>query len=208
MKTIDIITDPLCSWCYAAAPLIKLARQDFVLRLHQGGLLTGSRQTYMSASMREYILGHCMRIQKLTGQQFAPAYVDGILNDHNFFMSSILPSCAINASVALGTDGVDMLDAIQTGYYIHGKSPSDFNNMREYALAVGHSEHEFDNAYKQATETIEQQISDSRKLLKTVGSAGFPTFILNRDDGSQLLLEHQKYYADTDNWCAYIKSKL
>ena len=35
--TLHYIYDPFCGWCYAAAPLVKAAREILPVRLHGGG---------------------------------------------------------------------------------------------------------------------------------------------------------------------------
>lgn len=204
-KTLLIVTDPLCGWCYAAAPLIKLARDVYQIKLYQGGLLTHSRRVYMSESMRDYVLGHDMRIQQLTGQPFAPAYTDGILKDHSFFMDSTIPIAAINASIALGSDGVQMLDAIQIGYYIHGKSTSEVDNMRAYALAIGHDADAFSSAYQQAFVDVELHINAAREILTSLGSSSFPTFAIKIGDDF-MRIDHAHFYDKPAQWLDYLAS--
>ncbi|MGL6011675.1 MAG: DsbA family protein, partial [Shewanella oncorhynchi] len=41
-RTLHAIIDPLCGWCYAAAPLLDAAaKAGFTIKLHGGGMLTG-----------------------------------------------------------------------------------------------------------------------------------------------------------------------
>lgn len=208
MPVIDLITDPLCSWCYAAAPLAKLAAQDFRIRLHQGGLMTGARQRFVDAQMRDFLLEHSRHVTQLSAQPFGAAFEDGLLNDPQYWMSSELPSAAIYACIALKNNGLDMLDAIQVGYYQNGKAPSEREHLCAYARQLGVDEADFNRELDAQMLLLDQHFTESRALLSQAGAAGFPSFILNRADGSRILLEHQHFYANPSNWRAYLQSCL
>ncbi|MGL4207650.1 MAG: DsbA family protein, partial [Aeromonadaceae bacterium] len=69
---LHYIYDPLCGWCYGAAPLLQAANQlaDLEIELHAGGLWLGSRRQTMGTALRDYVRPHDERIQALTGQHF------------------------------------------------------------------------------------------------------------------------------------------
>lgn len=206
--TIHVIDDPFCGWCYAALPLLKIAAEQAKIVLHHGGLLTGSRCCYMSEEMRNYVLGHDMRIEQLTGQHFADAYVNGILKDHSFFMDSGPPIAALNAVFAEGKDDLKMLELIQIGYYIDGKSPCDIDNLSAYAAQVGVDKQDFAAAFDRASKTVDNHIQQARQLLAHIGGQGFPSFALEGQNQRYQLLAHQNYYGQTASWEKYLKQQI
>ena len=50
---LHYIFDPLCGWCYAAAPLVKAARSvpGVTLQWHGGGMLTGAHTRTITACL-------------------------------------------------------------------------------------------------------------------------------------------------------------
>ena len=68
--TLHYIFDPICGWCYAAAPLIDAARQieglDIVM--HAGGLWTDANVKQITSQLRDYVVPNDQRIAQITGQ--------------------------------------------------------------------------------------------------------------------------------------------
>ncbi len=74
------IHDPLCGWCYAAAPLVRAAvRNKVPVVLHAGGLWDPAM--HATDAKRRMMRKTDARISRLTGQTFGPAYLDGLLID-------------------------------------------------------------------------------------------------------------------------------
>src|SRR5256885_3464591 len=69
---LHYIFDPLCGWCYAAAPLVKAARSvpGVTLQWHGGGMLTGAHTRTITADWRGHVMPHDQRIAEMTGQPF------------------------------------------------------------------------------------------------------------------------------------------
>lgn len=88
--TLHYIFDPLCGWCYAAAPLIAAAGQlpGVTIALHGGGMMTGERRKHITPDWRGYVLPHDRRIEQMTGQVFGPGYTEGLLNDTTALLDS------------------------------------------------------------------------------------------------------------------------
>ncbi|MGL6040180.1 MAG: hypothetical protein ACRC01_03145, partial [Deefgea sp.] len=117
--------DPLCGWCYAAAPLIHAAAElgDLAIHLHAGGMMSGENRKTVTPALRDYVMPHDQRIQTLTGQPFGDAYFNGLLRDENAVFDSTPPTLAILAAAALGDgmsvgrSGLAMLARIQQAHY-------------------------------------------------------------------------------------------
>ena len=116
--TLHYIFDPLCGWCYGAAPLIEAARKvnGLEIALHAGGLMTGSDRQPVTERLRRYVMEHDQRISALTGQPFGDAYLNGLLRDTGAVLDSEPPIGAILAADLLGGRGLDMLERIQKAH--------------------------------------------------------------------------------------------
>ena len=183
--TLHYIFDPLCGWCYGAAPLVEAARAvpDLAVALHGGGMMTGSNRRQITPEWRGYVLPHDRRIEQLSGQPFGDAYVNGLLNDTTAMMDSEPPITAILAADMLAGKGLDMLQRVQRAHYVDGMRIADLPVLLALAQELGMDGAAFQTEYaRQAGVATQQHIDASRALLAQVGGQGFPTFVL--DDGS------------------------
>ena len=68
---LHYVHDPLCGWCYAAAPMVDAVRKAGIpLSLHGGGLWADP--TGLSADKAAYIRKSDARIASLSGQPTSP----------------------------------------------------------------------------------------------------------------------------------------
>jgi putative protein-disulfide isomerase len=185
MPTLHYIFDPLCGWCYGAAPLVEAARAvpGLTVAFHGGGMMTGSNRRQITPEWRGYVLPHDRRIEQLSGQPFGDAYVNGLLNDTTAMMDSAPPITAILAAEVLAGKGLDMLQRVQRAHYVDGLRIADLPVLVTLAQELGLDGAAFQAEYaRQAGAATQQHIDASRALLAQVGGQGFPTFVL--DDGS------------------------
>ena len=185
MPTLHYIFDPLCGWCYGAAPLVEAARAvpGLTVAFHGGGMMTGSNRRQITPEWRGYVLPHDRRIEQLSGQPFGDAYVNGLLNDTTAMMDSAPPITAILAAEVLAGKGLDMLQRVQRAHYVEGLRIADLPVLLTLAQELGMDGAAFQAEYaRQAGAATQQHIDASRALLAQVGGQGFPTFVL--DDGS------------------------
>ena len=185
MPTLHYIFDPLCGWCYGAAPLVEAARivPGLTVTFHGGGMMTGSNRRQITPDWRGYVLPHDRRIEQLSGQPFGDAYVNGLLNDTTAMMDSAPPITAILAAEVLAGKGLDMLQRVQRAHYVDGLRIADLPVLLALAQELGMDGAAFQAEYaRQAGAATQQHIDASRALLAQVGGQGFPTFVL--DDGS------------------------
>lgn len=190
MPILHYIYDPLCGWCYGAAPLTTALSElpGLQLRLHAGGMMAGGQRRPITPELRSYVLGHDERIARLTGQEFGAAYRDGLLNDTAAVLDSEPPITAILAVEALGGDGLAFLKALQLAHYRDGRKIADPAVLEELAASMGLEIAAFRQAYAtQAGAATTAHIRASRDLLAQVGGRGFPTLALETAEGWRLL---------------------
>ena len=73
--TVTYLFDPLCGWCYAAAPVLARlqATPGVQVVLAPTGLFAGAGARPMDAQFAAYAWSNDQRIAQLTGQPFSPA---------------------------------------------------------------------------------------------------------------------------------------
>ncbi|MEO6919151.1 MAG: DsbA family protein [Collimonas sp.] len=187
---LHYIYDPLCGWCYGAAPLLKAAREvdGLVIVMHGGGMMTGSNRRQVSAQLRNYVMPHDHRIAAMTGQVFGDGYFNGLLLDTTAIFDSEPPITAVLAAEALAGRGLDMLARIQTAHYVQGLRVSDVAVLHSLALEMGLDAAAFDSEFAAlGGAATAAHIADSRALLSQVGGQGFPTFVLQRGGKTEML---------------------
>lgn len=177
--TLHYIHDPLCGWCYGAAPLVKAAREIVAVRAHAGGMMTGSRRQVVTPQLRDFVMPHDQRIAQLTGQRFGEAYINGLLRDASAVFDSEPPIAAMLAAEELGGRGLDLLAQLQIAHFVEGRRIADRAVLIEVAAALGLGRDAFALALERQTgQGVRAHISETRRLMEQVGAQGFPTFAL------------------------------
>lgn len=184
MITLHYLHDPLCGWCYGAAPLLEAARDvaDLRIVLHGGGLFVGASRQQLGESLRRHILEHDQRIAALTGQPFDEDYREKLLNDATAMLDSAPPLAAVLAAEAIAGRGLDMLHALQVAHYQQGRHIVRHEVLQGLAEDLGLPPAGFAAELQhQLTTCLEAHMAASRRLLVRLGGNGYPTLALERD---------------------------
>jgi len=185
---LHYVHDPLCGWCYAAAPLVKAARESLDVVAHAGGMLAGARRKAVTDEWRSFVMPHDHRIAALSGQPFGAAYFDGLLRDHTAVFDSAPPTTAVLAADELGGRGLDLLARMQTAHYVEGRRIADREVLIELALGIGLEREPFAAAFDRlAGAATEAHFLESGRWLRKLGGQGFPTFALETSHGFELV---------------------
>lgn len=211
MSNLHYIFDPLCGWCYAAAPLISAAREvpGLTVRFHGGGMMTGSRRQTITPQWRDYVMPHDLRIARLTGQPFGEAYFEGLLRDNTALMDSTPPSTAILAAEDIAGRGLDMLHALQHAHYAQGRRIADRDVLDALATQLGLSSAAFGEAFERLTGAeTEAHFIASNRLLARVGGQGYPTLVLEHADGTLERLDLGNWLGRAEEWAAHLRGRL
>jgi len=178
--TLHYLYDPLCGWCYGAAPLVKAARKVVSVRAHGGGMMTGLRRQPVTPQLRGYVMPHDARIAQLSGQHFGEAYANGLLRDTTAVFDSEPPTAAILAAEALAGRGLDLLAALQEAHYVEGRRIADRTVLIGVATDLGLLHAEFADALdRQTGAAVQAHFVETRALMAQVGAQGFPSFALD-----------------------------
>lgn len=208
VSRLHYVHDPLCGWCWAAAPLIQAARELLPVQAHAGGLFLDDSRRTMGADWRAYVLPHDRRIAELSGQPFGAAYQDGLLNDPTAWLDSEPPIAAMLAADHLAGRGLDMLAAIQHAHYVDGRQVARPAVLCELAEALGLDGEVFERELRACIgDATRTHVRDSRALLARLGGRGYPTLALEQGQRWQLI-DVGAYLGRTDAWRSWLQVQL
>jgi putative protein-disulfide isomerase len=184
--------DPLCGWCYGAAPtLMKLATHpEFMVKLAPVGLFSGDGARPMDEEFADYAWAHDQRIARLSGQRFTEQYRLKVLGDHTRLLDSGPATLALTA-VALTEPAreLEALKAIQEARYVSGRDITELAVLASVLETLG-----LHTAARRISAPDEELLSANRKRVATgraemerVGAKGVPALIVGEGATRQLL---------------------
>jgi putative protein-disulfide isomerase len=180
MNVLHYFHDPLCGWCYGAAPLIDAASRvaGLTLNLLAGGLWP--QPTSLPSAMRAQIRAADARIGHMSGQPFGKAYLEGWLKDESTVLDSRPPTAAWLAAQAMAPErGLAMLQAIQNAHYVAGRRVVEADVLIDLAQKLGLDAEQFKNAL--AAVDVDAHIESTQRAMAQLGVSGFPTAFLERE---------------------------
>jgi putative protein-disulfide isomerase len=207
---LHYIFDPLCGWCYAAAPLVAAATSipDLTVVPHAGGMMIGTNRREITPQWRDYVMPHDKRIAQMTGQVFGGGYYEGLLRNNGAVLDSEPPTTAILAAEQIAGKGLALLSALQIAHYVEGKVIADAVTISEAAQHIGLDSH----AFQQALTTLSgaptmAHIAQSRQLLSELNGHGFPTFAIEKD-GQFMQIDTGSWLGKPQEWKDYLQSLM
>lgn len=205
--TLHYFYDPLCGWCYAAAPLLQAAaaQPGLRLRMHAGGMMSGTRSQTMHPQLRDYVMAHDRRIQSLSGQPFGDAYFNGLLRDETTRLDSTPPTRAILAAAALGASALAMLHAIQSAHYVAGRKVAEPEVLLTLAQTLGLAVPAFATAMQQVD--FAAHVDDTLRWMERFGLRGFPSLLLEQG-GEFLQPDYGAYLGRDAAFVQYLQNLL
>jgi putative protein-disulfide isomerase len=138
--TVTYLFDPLCGWCYAAAPALKYLQgvEGIEVALAPTGLFAGAGARPMDAQFAAYAWANDQRIQQLTGQPFTQAYRDHILGAANGRFDSGPATLALTAVAQTAPEReLDALQALQHARYVEGRDNADAAVIADVLISLG-----------------------------------------------------------------------
>lgn len=200
MKSIVYLYDPLCGWCYAAAPVIaRLGEAGVALDLLPSGLFSVPGRT-LGADFAAHAWRNDQRIHALTGQVFSEAYRRDVLEAVGAAFDSTLATLALTA-VAMEEPAreADALKRLQEGRYVFGRDLADLSTvgaiLTEAGLARAAAALRADSPALQAANR--GRLEAAKALQRELGASGVPTLVLV-EGSSRRLLDSRLLYGPAD----------
>ena len=177
--------DPICSWCWAFRPALKVVESRLpgsikLVRL-LGGLAPDTDEP-MPQKLRGKLQNIWRTIQvNVPGTEFNFRYWDVCTPRRSTYRACR----AVIAANQHGDFGPAMIEAIQTAYYLEARNPSDRATLiglaQDLGLDVEQFAHDLDHPNTQAE--LDRQIAFTRAC----GVKGFPTHLLETADSRKFI---------------------
>ena len=187
--------DPMCSWCWGFAPvwkklsgsLLDNLSDELVIENLLGGLAPDSAEP-MPPHMQQFLQQTWANIaEQIPGTRFNFDFWT-----KNTPRRSTWPAC--RAVIAARNQGAEnehkMIEAIQQGYYLEAKNPSDNATLEEMARALQLDIKQF-SADLNAEETRSQHQTEMIKV-QSLGIQGFPSLVLVIDRSAYPIRTHYR----------------
>jgi putative protein-disulfide isomerase len=184
---LHYINDPLCGWCYAAAPLISAAAEipQLNIQLHCGGLWINEHRRPLGKALRDYVKPLDERIHQLTGQPFGDRYFNELLLDSSRVLDSEPLIHAMLAAEKAGGSALTLLQRIQQTHYRDGIWTGSVAVLAELAAEQHISAEQFIHAKEQVD--VVAHLATTQKLMARLGVSGYPSIALQQGDNWQLI---------------------
>ncbi|WP_422846365.1 DsbA family protein [Acidovorax sp. M2(2025)] len=191
--TVTYLFDPLCGWCYAAAPALKYLQGVDGLRvvLAPTGLFAGAGARPMDAQFAAYAWANDQRIQQLTGQPFTQAYRDRILGAEGGRFDSGPATLALTAvAQADPARELEALHALQQARYVDGRDNAAPAVIAEVLRALGLADAAARVVAPDPTlrSRTAERVAQAQATLRAVGARGVPQLVVTAQGGALRLL--------------------
>lgn len=181
--TVTYLFDPLCGWCYGAAPTVKrLSLQpDIRLELVPTGLFAGANRV-MDAAFAEFAWSNDLRIQKLTGQRFSEAYRAQVLGRQGSRFDSSAATLALTAvGLTAPQQELAALSALQDARYVQGIDTSDVSAVEGLLQEMGQGAAAdlLTSGDSALLTSNTARIERARGLMQSCGAQGVPAMLVD-----------------------------
>lgn len=178
---LHLLFDPLCGWCYGAAPALAALKQQSPLawQLHPTGLFAHPQA--MDAGMAQYFWSNDQRIGQMTGQVFSQQYKDQILGDLSApFDSSDATLAWYLISRQVPEQGLDVLHRVQQLRYVGGQQTRD--GLADLAAAFGIDRDQLIQDFSAGwPDELHTTTRNAQQLMTDHGLRGVPALLLQKD---------------------------
>lgn len=207
--TIIYLFDPLCGWCYGAAPMLERLRIDgFLIEALPTGLFSGSGARPMDAAFASYAWANDQRIHRLSGQIFSEGYRANVLNRPNSLFDSSTATLAVTAAgLADPNLRLDALRIIQHARYVDGLDVTNLAVLIDLIDQAGMTSAA--DLLREPTEALFEAsrnlVAKGQQLFRRVGADGVPAIVIDAGNGPHLL-NASALFSNYDNLMAHLKA--
>lgn len=207
--TVVAIVDPLCGWCWGAAPaLARIAGSGLVrFEILASGLFIGGRP--MTPDFADYAWKNDCRIRDLTGQTFSDAYREKVLGDFDTTFDSGPATLAFAAVQLLEPEkALAALHALQAARWIDGRDVTSDAVCAAVLREIGCAETTA-AAYLAEDDAVIAALNEramlARDLMAHVGARGVPTLLRVVENGVEKI-DGRHLFEDTANILMHVGS--
>ena len=201
-REIVYVADPMCSWCWGFAPVIRAIAERYAgrlpVRIVPGGLRVGDH-TAFDADFKSRLREHWRQVEAETGQGF----------DHGFFERTAFnyntePACraVVVAQHLDETRALAYLEALQSAFYASNRDITDPDVLTAIAVDCGLDGPCFSERWREPA--LREATFEGFKRARRLGARGFPTVLLHHGDHFDLLTSGYqpgpRLMAQIDDW--------
>lgn len=202
MKTkIYYVMDTMCGWCYGFSDVItrieEKYKDSYDFDILPGGMWTDENVKTMSNSLGNYIKGHIVRIEQLTGKHFGECYNKNILESNSIILDSFPGAKAVVLVSKMKKEvAFDFLKKIQEAHFVEGKDMNNLEIYSEIAESFNIPKDEFEKKYLSADLT--EETLKAFEMVEALRVASFPTVIAIKDNKRILIAQGYSSFEDLD----------
>ena len=209
--TVTYLFDPLCGWCYAAAPALQYLQgvEGIDVALAPTGLFAGAGARPMDAQFAAYAWANDQRIQQLTGQPFTQAYRDHILGAANGRFDSGPATLALTAVAQTApAHELQALHALQQARYVEGRDTAEPEVLADLLRALGLADAAALTLEPDAAlhSLVAERVASAQTTLHAVGARGVPQLVVARQGGALRLIGGDALLGPRENLLAQVQA--
>lgn len=179
-REIIYVGDPMCSWCWGFAPVLRRIKSDYEslvpLRIVVGGLHAFDSEP-MSERYKATIRHHWEQVAAATGQPFNYDFFA-----REGFVLDTEPACRASVTVRSIKPAalLSFYESIHRGYYVENTDTTALDTFTGYAEREGIDGAAFVKAFE--SDAMKHETLADFSWCQEVGITGFPTVVLREDD--------------------------
>ena len=186
--TVIALIDPLCGWCWGAAPaLTRLAAGGVRLEVVASGLFIGDRT--MTPEFAAYAWENDQKIRALSGQTFSEAYRERVLGAADGRIDSGPATLALTAVQLLEPEkALATLHALQAARWVDGRDITAEAVVAEVLRESGAGADTvaaFLAEDEAVIDMLNQRAAFARELMERLGARGVPTLARVTETGAE-----------------------
>jgi putative protein-disulfide isomerase len=186
--TLIALIDPLCGWCWGAAPaLTRLAEAGLRLEVVATGLFIGDRA--LTPEFAAYAWENDQKIHALSGQTFSEAYRAKVLGQQGGKIDSGPATLALTAVQLRDPKmGLAVLHALQAARWVDGHDITSETVVADVLRRAGVAEETvaaFLAEDEAVIEALNQRAAFARDLMQRLGARGVPTLVRVTETGAE-----------------------
>lgn len=199
--TIIALIDPLCGWCWGAAPaLARLAESGLRLEVVASGLFIGDRP--ITPDFAAYAWENDQKIRALTGQTFSDAYREKVLGQADGKLDSGPATLALTAVQQRAPEKVlATLHALQAARWVDGLDVTSEAVVADVLRRAGLDE-DIVAAFLAEDDAVIEMLNDraafARELMQRLGARGVPTLLRVTETGA-VRIDGRVLFEDVEN---------
>ena len=184
-REIVYVADPMCSWCWGFAPVIRAIAERYAgrlpVRLVPGGLRVGDH-TAFDADFKARLREHWRHVEAETGQGFDYAFFERPSFNYN-----TEPACraVVVAQHLDAPRALAYLEALQSAFYESNRDITDPDVLTTIAADCALDASRFGELWR--TPALREETFEGFKQARRLGARGFPTVLLRHGDHFDLL---------------------